>query len=192
MVDIDIPKPKSILFVCIGNVIRSPFCEGLFIKIMKDIGYDQNITCSSAAIGAKDIGRKPRRGAIKLAKTEGFDISNHKSRKITKKDFLTFNLIVSLEPPVYNALLQVKPIESKAEIVEFIPKIAVINPYSGLMKDYKMMHEQITKGMPIFIRKHFGINCVRNEPIMNITNDPYQSYINDSINIEKQKETNDG
>lgn len=86
---------KSILFVCLGNICRSPIAEGVAKEYIKKQNLD--ILIDSAGTGSWHIGEKPCENSIKVAKLNGIDISNQKARQIKKEDFKKFDLIVGLD-----------------------------------------------------------------------------------------------
>ena len=86
---------KSILFVCLGNICRSPIAEGVAKEYIKKQKLD--ILVDSAGTGSWHIGEKPCENSIKVAKLNGIDISNQKARQVKKEDFNKFDLIVGLD-----------------------------------------------------------------------------------------------
>ena len=136
----------SVLFVCLGNIIRSPLCEGLFRKYTGG-----KIEVDSAAVTYDDLGQHPHPLAQRIASEHGFDISGHVSRLISVHDFSSYKYIVSLEPYVYNRLKKMQPPRTPAKIVELIPKTTVINPWCGDYKDFRDMFNQINPAMKSFI-----------------------------------------
>ena len=143
-------QPQSVLFVCLGNVIRSPLCEGLLKKHAKG-----KLVIDSAATFNYNIGEQPAENAQKLARMHGFDISGHRARKIGKNDFAKYDLIVSLEPYVKRRLDQMKPPNSRATVVEFVPGTKIANPWGLPLPDFVSMYAQIEAGMHAFIATYF-------------------------------------
>ena len=86
---------KSILFVCLGNICRSPLAEGIAKNYIKEKNLD--LIIESAGTGHWHIGEKPCENSIKVAKLNGVDISNQKARQVKKDDFKKFDLIIGLD-----------------------------------------------------------------------------------------------
>lgn len=90
---------KSVLFVCLGNICRSPLAEGyakhLAFKNAIDIEID------SAGTGAWHIGETPCNNSVRVAAEHGIDIANLKARQVKKSDFTSFDLIVALDESNY-------------------------------------------------------------------------------------------
>jgi protein-tyrosine phosphatase len=86
---------KSILFVCLGNICRSPLAEGIAKQYIKE--KNLNLVVESAGTGHWHIGEKPCDNSIKVAKLNGVDISNQRAQQVKKSDFKNFDLIVGLD-----------------------------------------------------------------------------------------------
>lgn len=86
---------KSILFVCLGNICRSPIAEGIARKLANDYALD--ITIDSAGTGHWHVGEAPCTHSITVAKNHGVDISQLRARQVKKRDFSEFDLIVALD-----------------------------------------------------------------------------------------------
>ena len=86
---------KSILFVCLGNICRSPLAEGIAKNYIKEKNI--NMIIQSAGTGHWHIGEKPCDNSIKVALLNGVDISKQKAQQVKKSDFKNFDLIVGLD-----------------------------------------------------------------------------------------------
>lgn len=93
---------KSIIFVCLGNICRSPIAEGCAKKYIKECGVELEI--DSAGTGSWHVGEAPCENSIIVAKQRGIDISTLRARQVTKKDFEKFDLVVALDDSNYNDL----------------------------------------------------------------------------------------
>lgn len=86
---------KSILFVCLGNICRSPIAQGVAEIYIKEKNLD--LIVDSAGTGNWHEGEKPCDNSIKVAFDNGIDISKQKARQVKKEDFKKFDLIVGLD-----------------------------------------------------------------------------------------------
>jgi protein-tyrosine phosphatase len=86
---------NSILFVCLGNICRSPLADGIAQEIAKQNSLD--IKIDSAGTGNWHIGDAPCANSQKVAKQNGIDISMLQARQVAKSDFSTFNMIIALD-----------------------------------------------------------------------------------------------
>lgn len=85
----------SILFVCLGNICRSPLCEGIAKAYVIEKKLDFFV--DSAGTGDWHVGEMPCKGSLKVAKMHGIDISDHRARQVTKADGEKFDIIVALD-----------------------------------------------------------------------------------------------
>ncbi|MER8693532.1 low molecular weight phosphotyrosine protein phosphatase [Mesorhizobium opportunistum] len=91
-------KPiKSILFVCLGNICRSPLAEGVFRAVWAERGLGQDILLDSAATSGWEVGSAPDPRSMAIAVHHGIDISGQRARRITSQDFHRFDLILGMD-----------------------------------------------------------------------------------------------
>ncbi|RWM32428.1 low molecular weight protein-tyrosine-phosphatase [Mesorhizobium sp.] len=91
-------KPiKSILFVCLGNICRSPLAEGVFRAVLADRGRGEGMVLDSAATSGWEVGSAPDPRSIAVAVNHGIDISGQRARKIALADFSRFDLILGMD-----------------------------------------------------------------------------------------------
>lgn len=86
---------KSIIFVCLGNICRSPLAEG----IARDLNIKHNLNLSIASAGTGDwhIGEAPCPHSVTVAKQHGLDISDLRGQQVKKSDFTDFDVVVGLD-----------------------------------------------------------------------------------------------
>ena len=94
---------KSILFVCLGNICRSPLAEGLAKKQAATLGLD--LLIDSCGTGDWHVGEPPCSDSVRIAKSHDLDISTQRSRQVTAEDLITFELIVALDANNYRDLV---------------------------------------------------------------------------------------
>lgn len=93
---------KSILFVCLGNICRSPLAEGITRKLSDE--HQLDLMVASAGTGDWHINEAPCPNSIKVAKKHGVDISGFKGKQVSKADFSSFDLIIGLDSSNINNL----------------------------------------------------------------------------------------
>ena len=86
---------KSILFVCLGNICRSPLAQGIAEQYIKEKNIE--LVVQSAGTGSWHIGEAPCENSIKVASLNGVDISKQKAQQVKKSDFKNFDLIIELD-----------------------------------------------------------------------------------------------
>jgi protein-tyrosine phosphatase len=78
--------PYRILFVCLGNICRSPMAEGVFRRVVAEEGLSDRFVIDSAGLGDWHIGQAPDHRAQKAARTRGIDISDQSARQVVDED----------------------------------------------------------------------------------------------------------
>lgn len=96
---------ESILFVCLGNICRSPLAEGIARELLKKSGV---IKLDSAGTGGWHIGEPPCERSIDIAKKHGIDISNQRARSVNPYDKEMFDIVVAMDSSNYYDLIRVK------------------------------------------------------------------------------------
>ena len=97
------PKTKGanpmtkVLFVCMGNICRSPTAQGVFRKMVTDANLDASVAVDSAGTHAYHIGEAPDPRAQAAAKRRGVDISDLRARQVTVDDFSEYDLILAMD-----------------------------------------------------------------------------------------------
>jgi protein-tyrosine phosphatase len=87
----------SVLFVCLGNVCRSPLAEGVFTQLVAASPLASWLTADSCGTAAFNIGKAPDSRAIDAARRAGFDISGQRARQITPADFDRFHYVLAMD-----------------------------------------------------------------------------------------------
>ena len=83
------PVMKKILFVCLGNICRSPLVEGYFVSYFAQNHLAPTFFADSAATSTYHVGEHPHSGGQKCAKGHGIDISKHRARQVKAADFFS-------------------------------------------------------------------------------------------------------
>lgn len=87
----------SVLFVCLGNICRSPTAHGIFVGLINDAGLSDQIYVDSAGTGDWHIGREPDHRAQEHALKRGYDLSSLRARQVTEQDFQQFDYILGMD-----------------------------------------------------------------------------------------------
>lgn len=145
-------SPKTaILFVCLGNICRSPLAEGVFSSVVENAGKSQMFHIDSAATGCWHVGNPPDSRMIATADRHGTDLSNQRCRKITQSDFFDFDLIICMDHSNVRNVEAIMPADAGAKIKMFMQyalgqDIEVPDPYymeatDGFEQVYQMVLE---------------------------------------------------
>jgi protein-tyrosine phosphatase len=127
-----------ILFVCMGNICRSPTAEGVMRRLLEDAGLTDRVEIESAGTGGWHAGEPPDRRATLAASRRGVTLEGA-ARQIRPSDFRDFDLVIALDRANLRELLAVAPDEDAAEKIrllrEFDPRaggdLDVPDPYYG-------------------------------------------------------------
>ena len=138
----------SVLFVCLGNICRSPLAEGSFAHLVHEAGLEGQITYDSAGNGAWHEGDPPDPRAVNIAAQNNIDISNQKSRPMQVSDFTHFDLILCMDHDNIAKVERIRPKNTTATIDLFLNhtldiNAAVPNPYYGARDGFERVFEQI-------------------------------------------------
>ncbi len=91
------PVPvKSVLFVCMGNICRSPLAEGVFLHLLRERGLDTHFEADSAGTGGWHAGNPPDPRSVAVARKYGIDLPS-RARKIHSGDWEKFDLIIVMD-----------------------------------------------------------------------------------------------
>ncbi len=128
----------GVLFVCTGNICRSPTAAGVFRRMVTDAGLEERITVDSAGTGDWHVGQAADSRALETALRRGYDLSPHRARQLRVFDFQRFDLIIAMDEShrTHMARLarpsQAHKIRMMAEFARRHPGVeAVPDPYFG-------------------------------------------------------------
>ena len=140
------PVIRRILFVCLGNICRSPLAEGIAREFVEKKTLD--IDVDSCGTGSWHVGETPCEHSVKIARMHNIDISQHRARQITKEDCTAFDLLVALDGNNMATLLQMGcPQEKIVKLGAFgwnnedVPDPYFFDGFDGFEYVYKMIEE---------------------------------------------------
>ncbi|MBC1727825.1 low molecular weight phosphotyrosine protein phosphatase [Listeria seeligeri] len=87
----------KVVFVCLGNICRSPMAEGLFRAEVEKAGLTDEIVIDSAATGTWNLGKPPHKGTKEILKKHHVDYQSMKARKISATDFAEADFIIGMD-----------------------------------------------------------------------------------------------
>ncbi|MES9902428.1 MAG: low molecular weight protein-tyrosine-phosphatase, partial [Sedimenticola sp.] len=129
----------KVLFVCMGNICRSPTAHGVFQGMVEKEGLTEQIEVDSAGTHAYHVGNPPDTRAQQTAISRGLDLSSQRARQAFSEDFYQFDYILAMDRDNYANLAAISPGgEMRAELklfMDFVPGIfkrrEVPDPYYG-------------------------------------------------------------
>ncbi|MGN0921368.1 MAG: low molecular weight protein-tyrosine-phosphatase [Cellvibrio sp.] len=111
---------KKVLFVCLGNICRSPTAEGIFRKKVDDLGLSHLIQIDSAGTADWHTGKAPDSRSIAFAKRRGYDLSRLRARQVKVDDFHEFDYILAMDNENLANLNAIKPKDFNGKLGLFL------------------------------------------------------------------------
>ena len=151
-----ITRIKKILFVCTGNICRSPTAEGVLAQKAKNLELNFNV--DSAGTHAYHVGENPDPRSTAHAKKRGYNIKDIISRKFDFADFYAFDLILALDRSHHNFLQNLYPDNANAELYLFLEYAGmgandVPDPYYGGSNGFENVLDLIEEASDNIIQK---------------------------------------
>jgi protein-tyrosine phosphatase len=157
----------KVLFVCMGNICRSPTAEGVFTALAARHQMASHLHVDSAGTHAYHVGDPPDPRAQNAALRRGIDLSRLRARRVSLRDFHEYDYVLAMDADNYAHLLQLCPDEARYKLkmfLEFAPHLNesdVPDPYYGGELGFERvldMVEAASEGLLDHIRKtHFNM-----------------------------------
>jgi len=113
----------SVLFVCLGNICRSPLGEGVFKALLREKGLEEQFIVDSAGTAGYHIGKLPDPGSRKVAKKYGFSIDDQRARQIQQDDLKKWDYIIAMDDSNYSNIKKLGRVEGELHLMrEFDPE----------------------------------------------------------------------
>ncbi|MFT5488329.1 MAG: protein-tyrosine phosphatase [Paracoccaceae bacterium] len=138
-----------ILFVCSGNICRSPTAEGVFLNLVRSRNLDNRISADSAGTGAWHQGQAPDARSQQTALTRGIDISDQRARAVRADDFAAFDLIMAMDSSHLHSLRASCPtahIDRLRLFMDYAPETGIADvpdPYYGAGDGFARVFDMI-------------------------------------------------
>ncbi|HEX4926887.1 MAG TPA: low molecular weight protein-tyrosine-phosphatase [Burkholderiales bacterium] len=134
----------KILFVCTGNICRSPTAEG----VLRHLAQRQKLDLQVESRGTHDyhVGEPPDQRAQRHASRRGYDLSRLRARSVAAEDFARFDVIVAMDRSHLRALERACPDEHRAKLRLFVPGRDVPDPYYGGPEGFEAVLDLIEEG----------------------------------------------
>ncbi|KAI9136921.1 phosphotyrosine protein phosphatase I superfamily [Paraphysoderma sedebokerense] len=149
----------KVLFVCLGNICRSPMCEAVFKHIVKKQGLESRFEVDSAGTSAYHIGNPPDSRSADTCRKHGVEIS-HSARQVTSGDFTYYDYILCMDKNNLADLKSIRPKNSKAVLKLFgeydpMGELIIADPYYGASSGFEHNYQQSIRCSESFLTSLF-------------------------------------
>ncbi len=156
-------RPIKVLFVCMGNICRSPMAEAVFRHQVAEAGLADRFIIDSAGTGSWHVGEPPHRGTLRILAAHGVDPGPQRARQITRADFSEFDYVVAMDEENLRELRRFRH-DSHAKVsllLDHAPGLGtreVPDPYytGGFERVYELV-EAGCRGLLAHIREREGL-----------------------------------
>lgn len=149
----------KVLFVCMGNICRSPMAEGMFRHAIKAAGLESQVQIDSAGTHSYHVGSPPDVRAQQASKKRGIDISSQRSRQVTAKDFSEYDYLLVMDGANYAHLIRRAPPEHQPKVRRLLsfsrkyPNLDVPDPYYGGTQGFEENLDMIQDAVSHLVRE---------------------------------------
>lgn len=157
-------KKVKVLFVCMGNICRSPTAHGVFRQLVEDEGLGESIEIDSAGTHAYHVGSPPDARARETAERRGIDLSDLVARKAVEEDFDYYDYVLAMDQDNYHGLCSICPPGQERKIGLFMDYAAaaksreVPDPYYGGPEGFEKVFDMVdaaSSGLLADIRRRY-------------------------------------
>ncbi|MFP1682978.1 low molecular weight protein-tyrosine-phosphatase [Alloalcanivorax sp. C16-1] len=149
----------SVLFVCLGNICRSPTAEAVFRRRVTDAGLEARIHIDSAGTGDWHIGKAPDRRASAAAAQRGYQLDRLRARQVSAEDFRRFDLILAMDDNNLADLQALRPADDDALLARFLDVLGedgpheVPDPYYGGDDGFDQVLNLVEKASDLWLER---------------------------------------
>lgn len=152
-------KKIRLLFVCLGNICRSPLAQGVFDHVSAQAGQGDRFETDSAGTASWHVGKPPDPRGIAAAARRGIDISGQRARRLSREDFEEFDLILVMDRANHENALALAPAPHASKVQLFLDGVAdaplreVPDPYYGGDDGFEEVLDLIEAGSKALIQR---------------------------------------
>jgi protein-tyrosine phosphatase len=145
------PETTSVLFVCLGNICRSPLAEGIFTHMVNERGLDDRFTIDSCGTGGWHVGNPPDPRSVLVASTHGIDLTTLRARQFDEtNDPETFDLLIPMDKQNHRDIVKLGTPPEKAKLMRaFDPETPhgpdVPDPYYGGDDGFEKVYQMLVR-----------------------------------------------
>jgi len=145
-----------VLFVCLGNICRSPSAQGVFELLLIEQGWEGRVEVDSAGTAGYHSGQPPDERAQAAALNRGIDLSVQRARKVRSEDFLSFQYVLAMDTENLNNLQGMEPVghgHHLGRLLDFVEgeRADVPDPYYGGPGGFEVVLDILEEGNRAFL-----------------------------------------
>lgn len=145
----------KVLFVCLGNICRSPMAEAIFRDLVQKEGLADQITVDSAGTGNWHIGKPPHEGTLKILEKYGISAEGLAARQFTKEDLENFDYIIGMDSSNLENIARISGVKNSPKVMRLMdltdhPKDVPDPYYTG---DFDETYELVNEGCRKLLEK---------------------------------------
>ncbi len=153
-------EPLRLLFVCLGNICRSPLAEGALRARLQAAGLAREILHDSAGLGGWHAGAPPDPRTIAVAARHGVDIADLRARRLRAVDFADFDWLLCADRENLRAVHAAAPADARAQLALLLPWAGqgeadeVPDPYTGTEADFERVWRMVDAAAAAIVARH--------------------------------------
>ena len=150
----------KVLFVCLGNICRSPMAEAVFRQMLREEGLDQQIKVQSAATSHWEVGHPPHKGTLDMLKSHHISSEGLVATQVQPKDFEEYDYIIGMDRQNISDLKTLAPLVYQDKIFPFLSVVPecsyqeVPDPY--YTGDFELTYELVVQGCQAWLNRLKG------------------------------------
>lgn len=152
-------RPCHILFVCTGNICRSPTAEAIFAHSIQTQNLHQQFTYDSAGVAAYHVGEPPDPRSCDTARQRGVAMDDLRARQVTRQDFYQADVILAMDNGHFIALKQQAPKDASAELALHLDYCGITDmdevpdPYYGGQKGFDAVYDLLQRANDQLVKR---------------------------------------